>query len=319
MGYMSIAATSYQLRDSRPLLGDWRALRAQIAAYGYVFMPGLLDAATVRRVGQTGMDYLQQSGWTEPGPDPVAARPRQPVRAVKMRDAFGDPGYRRILLEPGFNMIPFTSPMTELMEQILGPAGFCYPLKLPRIVYPAAVVPRHPGNMVHQDYRSVQDMFTCWVPLGDVPQSLGGLAVAPGSQTTSRVRHRPLDFPGTRLVDGGLPGRRRAGVPLPDDARGPPQPGEQDAVLGRVPLAVGRPTGTPGNGRRTSRQRDGVTEVQPGPGGGARCLRASPCSTTAVPTAGRRFRPRRRASYRSPTEATRRSESHPRGHHLPIA
>ena len=207
MGYMSIAATSYQLRDSRPLLGDWRALRAQIAAYGYVFMPGLLDAATVRRVGQTGMDYLQQSGWTEPGPDPVAARPRQPVRAVKMRDAFGDPGYRRILLEPGFNMIPFTSPMTELMEQILGPAGFCYPLKLPRIVYPAAVVPRHPGNMVHQDYRSVQDMFTCWVPLGDVPQSLGGLAVAPGSQTTSRVRHRPLEF----LEPGWLTADYRAG------------------------------------------------------------------------------------------------------------
>jgi hypothetical protein len=89
------------------------------------------------------------------------------------------------------------------MAQLLGAAGFCYPLKLPRIVYPASIVPRQPGNVVHQDYRSVQDMFTCWVPLGDVPQSLGGLAIEPGSQHTSRVRHRPLNRlePGWRTVD----------------------------------------------------------------------------------------------------------------------
>jgi ectoine hydroxylase-related dioxygenase (phytanoyl-CoA dioxygenase family) len=55
------------------------------------------------------------------------------------------------------------------------------------------VVPRQPGNTVHKDYRAVQDMFTCWVPLGAVPESLGGLAVLPGSQLTTRVRHRPLD------------------------------------------------------------------------------------------------------------------------------
>jgi hypothetical protein len=78
------------------------------------------------------------------------------------------------------------------MAQILGPAGFCYPFKLPRVVYPAAAVPRQPGNFVHKDYGSVQDMFTCWVPLGDVPRTLGGLAVKPGSQHSTRVRPRPL-------------------------------------------------------------------------------------------------------------------------------
>jgi ectoine hydroxylase-related dioxygenase (phytanoyl-CoA dioxygenase family) len=83
--------------------------------------------------------------------------------------------------------------MAHLMAQILGPAGFCYPMKLPRIVYPAALVPRQPGNFVHKDYQSVQDMFTCWVPLGNVPQSLGGLAVQPGSHRSSRVRLRPLN------------------------------------------------------------------------------------------------------------------------------
>lgn len=182
-----------ELVDSRHLSGDWEALRARIATDGYVFMRGLLDPATVTAVGRTGLGHLQAAGWTAAGKDPVEAPPHLPVRAFRLRDAFGDPGYMRIFGDPGFNRIPFGPPLAGLMGQILGPAGFCYPLKLPRIVYPAAVIPRQPGNFVHKDYGSVQDMFTCWVPLGEVPRRLGGLAVEPGSQHTTRVDHRPLD------------------------------------------------------------------------------------------------------------------------------
>ncbi len=189
-----------ELRDSRGLFGDWQALRSRMATDGYVFMGGLLQSAVVEGVGRSGLTALQEAGWTDPGPDPVWARPRKPVRAVRMRDATADAGYRRILVDPGFNMIPFVSPLTDLMGQILGPDGFCYPMKVPRIVYPAAVASRHPGNVVHKDYQSVQDMFTCWVPLGAVPRSLGGLAVQPGSQRSTSVRYRPLN----RLEPGWL-------------------------------------------------------------------------------------------------------------------
>jgi len=181
-----------ELVDSSALVGDWRALRVRIAADGYVFVRGLLDRATIEAVGTAGLAHLQAAGWTAAGPDPVTATPQTPIRAVRMRDAFGDPGYRRILADPDFNRIPFSAPVTDLMGQILGPGGFCYPLKLPRVVYPADLVPRQPGNVVHKDYGSVQDMFTCWVPLGTVPQSLGGLAVKPGSQHTTRWRYRQL-------------------------------------------------------------------------------------------------------------------------------
>ena len=96
------------------------------------------------------------------------------------------------MAEPGFNRIPFTSPLADLMAQILGPQGFCYPLKMPRVVYPISARSPPPGNFVHKDYGAVQDMFTSWVPLGDVPRTLGGLAVKPGSQHATTVRPRPL-------------------------------------------------------------------------------------------------------------------------------
>lgn len=190
---MRLKARETELIDSSDLVGDPGALRDRIAGDGYVFVRGLLDPEGIRSVGRRGLRHLQAAGWTEDGFDPVAAPPSGSVRAVRMRDAFGDPGYQRVLADPGFNAIPFVSPLAELMGQILGPSAFCYPLKVPRIVYPITWAPHQPGNVVHKDYRSVQDMFTSWVPLGEVPRTLGGLAVRPGSQRTARVRHRALD------------------------------------------------------------------------------------------------------------------------------
>jgi hypothetical protein len=203
----TLSKPTTDLRDSRALLGDWEALRYMIASEGYVFMRGLLDPDMVARVGRQGLGYLAADGWTELGGDPVTAPPQLPVRAVAMRDAFGDRGYGQILADPGFNAIPFDSPLVDLMGQIMGPNGFCYPLKLPRIVYPIATVPQQPGNIVHKDYQSVQDMFTCWVPLGQVPRSLGGLALRPGSQRSTAVRYRPL----TRLEPGWVTTDYQAG------------------------------------------------------------------------------------------------------------
>jgi hypothetical protein len=190
---MSLTDTSTELRDSKDLFGDYQALRQRIATDGYVFMRGLLDPDTIRAIGRAGLSHLQEAGWTEPGPDPVTAKPLAPVRAERMLQALGDPGYRRILADPSFASVPFVTPLAQVMAQILGPNGICYPMRLPRIVYPAHLVPHQPGNTVHKDYRAVQDMFTCWVPLGSVSQSLGGLAVEPGSQRTSRVRYRALN------------------------------------------------------------------------------------------------------------------------------
>jgi hypothetical protein len=190
---VNLTNPSAELTDSKSLLGDWAALRARIADDGYIFMRQLLEPDVVEGVGRSALGHLQAAGWTEGGQDLLSARPLPPVRAIRMRDAFVDAGYRHILADPDFNKIPFVGPLPDLMGQILGPSGFCYPLKFPRIVYPASMVPRQPGNVIHKDYRSVQDMFTTWVPLIPIPRSLGGLAVWPGSQHSSRVRYRPLN------------------------------------------------------------------------------------------------------------------------------
>lgn len=185
--------TTDELSDSTHLLGDGHALRARIAEDGYVFFRRLLDPTAIRSAGAAILGQLQADGWTERGGDPVTARPVTPVRAVRMADLFGTRTYTRIVLNPRLNRLAYRSGLADMMRDLLGPLGFCYPLRIPRIVYPSSFAPRHPGNFVHKDYRSVQDMFTCWVPFGHVSSDLGGLSLLPGSQRTDRVAPKPLD------------------------------------------------------------------------------------------------------------------------------
>jgi Phytanoyl-CoA dioxygenase (PhyH) len=192
-----------ELTDSTSLLADQDALRARIRDDGYVFVRGLLDRELVSSLGRRGLAALQAAGWTESDGDPVTARPRLPVRAVATRDAFSDSALRRIVLDPALHALAFSSAMTGLMHRIMGPGSFCYPLKIPRVVYPSSLSPVHPGNFVHKDFRATQDVFTCWVPLTDVPTTLGGLAVLPGSQASTLVTPRPLERlePGWHTAD----------------------------------------------------------------------------------------------------------------------
>jgi hypothetical protein len=165
-----------ELVDSTPMLGDWPALRARIRADGYVFCRGLLDPA---RVGDA--ERLARAN--------VPPGPVEPLAAVS------HPGYRSVLTSPEFNRLAYEPGLRTLMTNILGPNGFVYPIKVLRIVHPEAVAGVHRGRYVHQDISviGVQDMFTAWMPLGDVPAELGGLAVLPGSQGRELAAPRPWD------------------------------------------------------------------------------------------------------------------------------
>ena len=81
------------------------------------------------------------------------------------------------------------------MLTLMGNTAFCDPTKVARVVYPAALVPVHGGRHIHQDWSVIgaQDMFTVWTPLMDIPRTLGGLALRPGSQAGPLLRAHILD------------------------------------------------------------------------------------------------------------------------------
>jgi hypothetical protein len=178
-----------ELTSSNALLGDPAALRQRLAEDGYLFFCGLLPAAEMHAAADGVVAALRRGGWIDGRGLASADR-----RALNPREALGDPGFRAAITSREFNRIPYLAELRRTIRMILGPQAFSYPVKVLRAMYPERPPGVARGRYVHQDYgvSGVQDMLTTWVPLTDIPVSLGGLAVRPGSQLGPPLRPRVL-------------------------------------------------------------------------------------------------------------------------------
>ncbi len=178
-----------ELPPSNALLGDPDALRRRLADDGYLFFRGLLPAAEIRAAADGVATALRRGGWADARGLASAER-----RALNPMEALGDPAFRAAITSRAFNRIPYLAELRGTVRSLLGPGAFSYPVKVLRAIYPERPpgVPR--GRYVHQDYgvSGVQDMLTTWVPLTDIPVTLGGLAVRPGSHLGPPLRPRVL-------------------------------------------------------------------------------------------------------------------------------
>jgi hypothetical protein len=176
-----------ELADSGGLADDPAALRARLAADGYVFLRGLLPADPVRAAADRVAAELRAGGWS------AAGSPRLKPGAGPL-EALADPSYRAAVLSRAFNALPYQASLRATVRRILGPAAFSYPVKVLRAVAPEFLSARTTGRYIHCDYlgAGVQDMLTTWIPLADVPAELGGLAVRPGGHRERPRRPRPL-------------------------------------------------------------------------------------------------------------------------------
>jgi hypothetical protein len=178
-----------ELSPSNALLGSPDALRRRLAEDGYLFFRGLLPAAEMRAAADGVTAALRRGGWTD-----ASGRASAQQRALNPMEALGDPAFRAAITSRAFNRIPYLAELRQTVRTVLGPQAFSYPAKVLRAIYPEHPpgVPR--GRYIHQDYgvSGVQDMLTTWVPLADIPVSLGGLSVRPGSHLGPPLRPRVL-------------------------------------------------------------------------------------------------------------------------------
>jgi len=184
-----------ELADSIALQANQPALRQRLAADGYLFFRRLLPPADVRAACDSVRTELSLGGWTNRDGRPVG-----PQRAVTVQDGLADPSFRAALASRALNRLVYLPPLRNLIRLILGAGAFSYPAKVLRVVYPEPVLPApgspstSRGRYIHQDFAvaGVQDMLTTWLPLMDIPASLGGLAVRPGSHLGPPLRPQLL-------------------------------------------------------------------------------------------------------------------------------
>jgi hypothetical protein len=187
-----------ELTDSTALLGDGDALRRRIAEDGYVFLRGLLPTADVNAVRSAVAGALDVAGWLDPAstldaPVPTAA-------AVREGQAGYFDAYIGIQELQCFHELAHHPAVLAVLADIVGEPLLVHPRKIARTSLPQDDEYTRP----HQDYRLIQgtvDTFTCWVPLGDCPASLGSLRMLEGSHLQGLVEADPGKGPGGLQVE----------------------------------------------------------------------------------------------------------------------
>ena len=168
------------LRRTAPDAGEL-ALRERMAGDGYLYMPAFFQRADVMAARYEIVRRLYLSDVLEPGTEMMDAVPRAGVRIRLGRDncllAAGN--------QPLMNLL-FTGRLIELFESLLGGTVLYFNHTWVRVSGP------NQGTEVHTDMvfmgRGTTNLYTAWVPYGDIPTELGGLAILEGSHRHAAIR-----------------------------------------------------------------------------------------------------------------------------------
>jgi len=177
------------LRDGSTLVGQDELLRKAAAADGYLYLPGLIESGAVEQLRSKVLLLCAEFGWLNPN-DPInAAIPAPGVsidvyddpwvelqQRVAVMDEFVDIGHSPAILEVMAVLIPGT---------LVPGCGNTWRLMSPHA--PQYTTPPHQDAFYIKDARH---LWTAWLPLGNCPKELGGLAVAPGSHRFGLREHR---------------------------------------------------------------------------------------------------------------------------------
>ena len=184
-----MATTTTGLRDSTSILGDRGALLARAADDGYLFFRDLLPRARVLELREDILGICRAHGWVKEGTaladgiaDADAADRIDPQEIAFCGVGIPRRAYEEVQRLESFHALAHAPALIELYGSLFNTDALPHPRHIARVMLPTRTnVPTPP----HQDYIHIQgtkNVWTAWIPIGDVSRSLGGLSVLKGSQ-----------------------------------------------------------------------------------------------------------------------------------------
>ena len=168
---------------------DASALRGAMNDTGYLFFRGLLLAEDVLSVRRDMLQLCSDAGWLDTScdvSDGIAAPGHKPLR-----EGFPEytEVYRKILKTQSFFDFPTNPLLVNIARQLLDGDVLVHPRRIGRITFPHLESAATPAHQDHFYIRGAVETYSCWIPLGDCPMELGGLAVLPGSHEQGFLDH----------------------------------------------------------------------------------------------------------------------------------
>jgi len=167
-----------ELRDSRDCIGDGPTLRQRALEDGYLFLPGFLDRGEVQGARHAICRALADEGAFKPG-TPLDAAIALPGLEMAFRPDLANASDPLKALLYGPRVMAF-------FDTFLGGPATHYDFTWMRAIAPGKGSPPH-CDIVFMG-RGTPNVFTAWIPLGDIPLRTGGLIILEGSHKNEQLR-----------------------------------------------------------------------------------------------------------------------------------
>lgn len=170
--------------DATPLLDRPDALRGQADRDGYLFFRGLIPAEDILEVRRQLLGIMVRHKMVRADRDVMAGWVDH--ANVQDMESWGGTGvtqqaYYDLQKLQIFHALPHHPQMLRIYETLFGKAVLPHPRNIARLMVPC---PSNRPTPIHQDFIHIQgthNVWTAWIPLGDIPRELGGLSIMRGS------------------------------------------------------------------------------------------------------------------------------------------
>lgn len=174
---------------SNDALGDPTRLKSIIDENGYLFIKGVAPKEKLLTLRRDILELCADGGWLDPKADVMDG-----IWSGAGPYTEGDPEfmkvYRHVVHLPSFAAAPADEGLMRVVGKVTGEPVLMHKRKIGRITFPSNIEQTIPA---HQDWyyiRGEEATYTVWIPLGDCPMELGGLAILKGSNQEGFIEHR---------------------------------------------------------------------------------------------------------------------------------
>lgn len=182
----------------RAELADADGLRARAARDGYLYVRNLLPPADILAVRSSIVAVLVAAGWCDREGHVAPTTPRH--REVAEDTAFMAV-YDAVQRLEAFHRLALHPALRALYDTLFAEPALPHPRNIARLMFPGNRGETTPAHQDHLHVGGTPETWTAWIPLGDCPLALGGLALMAGSHREALLPARPSAGAGGAAVD----------------------------------------------------------------------------------------------------------------------
>jgi hypothetical protein len=185
--------------ESNDLLNDPPLLRKRLSDDGYLFLRDILPKEDVLSLRRRILEFCREAGWLRAGSNLMdGLTDHAPLLEGEPE---WRPVYAKVQALEAFHRLKLHDNVRKIMEDLFQEPVFALPMTIARVAFPRD---NERSTQPHQDWLYVggsTEIISCWAPLGDIPQAVGGLKILRGSHKAGFLAPQPAPGPGGNTVD----------------------------------------------------------------------------------------------------------------------